>query len=91
MLVARVAERRLQIAKAVPAVELERRLHLRDRLQVTPHVEELSGRREAALEQRVADAAAACIRAQVHALQLAGQWVRARERRHAGPAHDLTA
>ena len=91
MLVARAAERRLQIAKAVPPVELERRLHLRDGLQVAPHVQELSRRGEAALEQRVANSASARIRTQIHALKLAGQWVWSRKRCHAGSAQNLPA
>src|SRR4249920_2089507 len=41
VLVTRATLWRLQIAKAVPFVELERRLHLRDRFQVAPHVQEL--------------------------------------------------
>src|SRR5205085_8279823 len=61
VLVARAPERRLQIAEPVPAVELERRLHLRDGFEITPHVQELSRRREAALEQCIADAASARI------------------------------
>ena len=70
---------RLQITEAVAAVELERRVHLRDGLQVAAHVEELLRRREAAREQRIADAATSRVPAQVHALKLAGQRVAAGE------------
>ncbi len=66
-------------------------MHLRDRFQVATHVEELPRRAEAVLEQRIADATAARIAAQVHALQLARQRIRARERRDARAAHDFTA
>jgi hypothetical protein len=39
--VARLAHARSEVAKAIPVIELQRRLHLRDRLQVAAHVEEL--------------------------------------------------
>ena len=70
----------------MPAVELERRPHLLDGLEVATDVQELPCRREATLQQRLADAAATQVPPQVHALQFAGERIRARERRYAGTA-----
>src|SRR5262245_60306423 len=85
----RTPQRRLQRDESMPPVELERRAHLIHRLQVTAHEQELPRRLEALLEQRVTNTLPARIHTQVHALQFAGEWIRARERCDARSAHDL--
>src|SRR4029079_8118982 len=89
--VSRNAERARQRDETVAIVELQRLVHLRDRLRVTAHEPEASRRVETGVEQTRADAETARVESQVHALQLAGERIRALERRDARAAHDLAA